>query len=178
MTRDKFEEIKSNLKYTKCIDQNVSDKAWCIRKLLILFQKNIQQFGFWKTALSVDEMMAKSYAKTSFKQFIRGKPVRFGLKFWGLCTADGYVLNLDLYCRKNSSIGVNLGKCALESRVMLNLLEPLFKSVASVKLSQYHIYCDNFFTSFDLIVHLKKLVGLRYTGTIRENRVQEKIIKE
>ncbi|XP_014483092.1 PREDICTED: uncharacterized protein LOC106748758, partial [Dinoponera quadriceps] len=33
--------------------------------------------------------MAKSYAKTVLKQFIRGKPIRFGLKFWGLCTLVG-----------------------------------------------------------------------------------------
>ncbi|RLU16478.1 hypothetical protein DMN91_010546 [Ooceraea biroi] len=85
-------------------------------------------------------MMAKSYARTTLKQFIRGKPIRFGLKFWGICTSDGFLLDLDLYCGQNSN---------------------------------YHLYFDNFFTSFDLVLHLQKL-GLRCTGTIRENRVSEK----
>jgi len=50
-----------------------------------------------------DEMMVKSYAKISLKQFIRGKPIRFGIKLWGLCTSDRFLLNLDLYCGKNGN---------------------------------------------------------------------------
>ncbi|XP_034935816.1 piggyBac transposable element-derived protein 3-like [Chelonus insularis] len=173
MQRDTFEKIKSELKYSMPKDNDPSDKAWRVRKLLQLFQRNIRQFGLWKTALSVDEMMAKSYARTSLKQFIRGKPIRFGLKFWGLCTADGYLLNLDLYCGKTSSIGDKSGKCALGSRVVMELLDPFLKSIPPKKISQFHLYCDNFFTNFDLLVHLKKL-GLQCTGTIRENRVKEK----
>jgi len=122
MSRDKFEEIKSKLKYSKTKDQDANDKGWRVRALLKLFQSNILKFCIWKTALSIDEMMAKSYARIPLKQFIRGKPIRFGLKFWGLCTSDGYLLNLDLYCGKNSKIGDKLVKCALGSRVVLNLL--------------------------------------------------------
>jgi len=122
MSRDKFEEIKSKLKYSKTKDQNPNDKGWRVCVLPKLFQSNILKFGIWKTALSIDEMMAKSYARTPLKQFIREKPIRFGLKFWGLCTSDGYLLNLDLYCGKNSKIGDKLVKCSLSSRVVLNLL--------------------------------------------------------
>lgn len=173
MSRDQFEEIKTKLKYSKAADEDSKDKAWRVRKLLQMFQKNIQLYGFWKTALSVDEMMAKSYARTSLKQFIRGKPIRFGLKFWGLCNADGYLLNLDLYCGKDSSTEGKLAKCSLGSRVVIKLLEPFFKMTNSKSITQFHLYFDNYFTSFDLILHLEKL-GLRCTGTIRENRVKEK----
>ena len=68
-------------------------------------------------------MMAKSYAGTSLKQFFRGKPIRFGLQFWGLCTSDDFVLCFDLYCGKNSKIGVKFSKCALGSRVVMDLSE-------------------------------------------------------
>lgn len=37
----------------------------------------------------------------------------------------------------------------------------------------YHLYCDNFFTSPDLFVHLQSL-GLRATGVVRKDRVKEK----
>lgn len=96
MSRDTFLEIKSKIKYSKTSDEKKDDKAWRVRILLCLetcqFRKNIQKFGFFESALSVDEMMAKSYARTSLKQFIRGKPIRFGLKFWGLCSANGYLI--------------------------------------------------------------------------------------
>lgn len=173
MTRTKFEQIKSKLKYLKSKDNDNNDKGWRVRALIKLFQQNIRKFGIWGTALSVDEMMAKSYARTSLKQFIRGKPTRFGIKFWGLCTADGYLLNLDIYCGKNSAVGDKLTKCALGSRVVMNLLKPFFEMTAAGKVSQYHLYFDNFFTNLDLVVHLKKL-NLKCTGTVRENRVREK----
>jgi len=54
--------------------------------------------------MAIDEMMVKSYARTTLKQFIREKSIRFGLKFWGLYTTDGYLLDLNLYCGKNSTI--------------------------------------------------------------------------
>jgi len=173
MSRDKFEKIKSELKYSKAEDRNPNDYGWRVRNLLNLFQTNILKFGIWRTALSVDEMMAKSYARTALKQFIRGKPIRFGLKFWGLCTSDGFVLGLHLYCGKNSEIQNKFSKCALGSRVVMNLLQPFFDTIPVGKISQFHLYFDNFFTNLDLVVHLKKL-GLKCTGTIRENRVKDK----
>lgn len=105
MSRQEFETIKCKLKYSKNKDKDPNDRGWRVRSLLKLFQSNIIKFGIWRTALSIDEMMVRSYAKTVLKQFIRGKPIRFGLKFWGLCTSYGYPLNLNLYCCKNSQIG-------------------------------------------------------------------------
>jgi len=154
MARSKFEKIKSKLKYSKAKNNNSNDKAWRVRELMKMFQRNILKFGFWRTALSVDEMMAKSYAKTSLKQFIRGKPTRFGLKFWGLCTTDGYLLNFDLYCGKNSVVREKLAKCVLSSRVVMNLLKPFFEMTAPGKIPLYHVYFDNFFTNLDLVVYI------------------------
>jgi len=123
------------------------------------------KYGFYETQLCVDEMMVKSYAKTSLKQFIRGKPIRFGIKLWR-CTSDGFLLNLDLYCGKNgNSLDKKLNGCALGTRVLMNLLKPLLFRTRSQNRSMYNVYFDNYFTSLDLVLHLKKL-GLGATGTI------------
>lgn len=45
-------------------------------------------------------------------------------------------------------------------------------NVPKKKLAQYHLYFDNFFTSPDLVVHLRKN-GLRSIGTIRKSRVNK-----
>ncbi|XP_043465716.1 piggyBac transposable element-derived protein 1-like [Leptopilina heterotoma] len=66
-----------------------------------------------------------------------------------------------------------LDKCALGSCVVLGLLQNLLSSVVPRNIVKYHLYFDNFFTSSDLLVHLKN-VGLRATGTVRANRMQEK----
>ena len=74
---------------------------------------------------------------------------------------------------ENSKIGVKSSKCPLGSRVVMDLLEPFFNKTSAGKISQFHLYFDNYFTNLDLIVPLKKL-GLKCTGTIRDNTVKEK----
>ena len=70
---------------------------------------------------------------------------------------------------------MTFSKCALGSRVVMDLLELFFNKTAAGKMSQFHFYFDNYFTNLDLIVHLRKL-GLKCTGTSRDNRVKEKNI--
>ncbi|XP_033221082.1 piggyBac transposable element-derived protein 3-like [Belonocnema kinseyi] len=174
MSRNQFELIRLKIKYSNNTANNPNVKGWRVRAVLNLFQTNILQYGHFQTALSIDEMMVKSYAKTSLKEFIKGKPIRFGLKIWVMCTSNGYLLAWDLYCIKNNQIGDNLlTKCALDFRVVMKLLQNLLHVTVPRKFVLYHIYCYNYFTSFYLILHLKKR-GLRAIGTIRKNRVKVK----
>ncbi|XP_043480427.1 piggyBac transposable element-derived protein 3-like [Leptopilina heterotoma] len=173
MSRDRFLHIKTNLKCSKVKDKNPNDAAWRVRAILDLFAKTITSFGFFETALSVDEMMVKFYGRLNIKQYIRNKPVRFGVKMWGLCGADGFLFKTDIYCGKNGKNSSNLNSCALGSRVVLNMGQDLLLNTIPKKLDNYHIYFDNFFCNPDLIVHLKK-VGVVATGTVRQDRVKEK----
>lgn len=66
-----------------------------------------------------------------------------------------------------------LAKCSLGSRIVIQMLEKVFENVSIRNLHKYHVYFDNLFTSPDLLVHLQRL-GLRATGTVRENRVSIK----
>jgi len=141
-------------------DKNDSDKVWKIRKIINMFRKNIQQFNFFCSALSIDEMMVKFFGRTILKQFIRNKPVRFGIKLWVLCIY-GFLLDFDVYCDKDESIKE---KCALGSRVV-KMLREFFQKKSSDEISKYVTF-DNYFCSPDLLVRLKKL-GLRATGTVR-----------
>lgn len=63
----------------------------------LLCQK-YQQWGFMHEKLSIDEAMIKYFGHHSSKQFIRGKPVRFGFKNWMLTSSCGYLYNFDTYC--------------------------------------------------------------------------------
>lgn len=175
MSRLKFLEIKSNLKLSNPEDEDPNDKAWRVRGPLEIFRKNIKRFGFFSTALSVDEMMVKFYGRTSLRQFMRNKPVRFGIKLWGICDSNGFLYDCDIYCGKGSQFPksgnvTKLKNCCLGSRVVLQMLHKLFTDVIHKKRQKYHLYFDNFFTSPDLLVHLRRL-GLRATGTVRTNRV-------
>ncbi|GFS84854.1 chimeric ERCC6-PGBD3 protein [Nephila pilipes] len=50
-----------------------------------------------KQQLSVDEIMVPYFRHHSFKQFIKGKPVRFGYRDWCLNTKLGYLKQFEPY---------------------------------------------------------------------------------
>jgi hypothetical protein len=122
---------------------------------------NFMQFGVWHGNVSVDDSMVPYYGKNSIKQFIGGKPIRFGFKLWALCSSDGYPYHVDIYCGKDSGAVGPLGE-----RVVTKMVD-LIERYSS--LSNHHMYFDNFFTSYRLLTALRDR-GICATGTVRENR--------
>ncbi|GFW98920.1 BED-type domain-containing protein [Trichonephila clavipes] len=58
-----------------------------------------------------------------FKQYIKGKPIRFRYKMWALCGNNGYCYNFDLFCGKevfDAASTVVLSKEPLVTRVRRN----------------------------------------------------------
>ena len=53
---------------------------------------------------SVDECMIPYYGRHSSKQYIRGKPIRYGYKVWSLCTSDGSGVWFEPYCGRDTCI--------------------------------------------------------------------------
>ena len=102
-----FSKLKiadANIKFHKPDDEYAKDKAWRVRQIMNIFNQNIKTFGYFCTALSIDEMMINFYGKISFKQFIRGKPIRFGIKKWALCGSNCYLFRIDIYCGRNEKV--------------------------------------------------------------------------
>ena len=53
---------------------------------------------------SVDESMVPYFGNHGSRQFIYGKPIRYGFKVWAICTSDGAALHLEPYCGKSNRI--------------------------------------------------------------------------
>ena len=53
--------------------------------------------------LSIDKSMVPYRGLHSAKQYIKGKPVKFGYKLWMLCSSDGYPYNFEIYCGQRRS---------------------------------------------------------------------------
>nr|CAI5841887.1 unnamed protein product [Callosobruchus analis] len=98
MSRNRFQEIKKYLHLADNTKLDKRDKMYKIRPLMNKLNKKLQQFGIFHKDLSIDEAMIKYFGHHSSKQFIRGKPVRFGYKNWMLCSSTGYCYNFDTYC--------------------------------------------------------------------------------
>lgn len=165
MSRNRFQEIK---KYLHLCDNLIAvesmDKMYKVRPLADILMTKFLQWGVFHQDLSIDESMVKYFGRHPAKQFIRGKPVRFGYKNWMVTSSDGYCYAFDLYCGK--SPGANPTE-PLGTRVVKQLLDKL-----STNPRDHVVYFDNFFTSFDLLRDLRQ-VGFRATGTVREGRTKK-----
>lgn len=97
MHRDRFFQI---MKFIRSVDNNeinTGDKAWKLRNLITKNQTSCIENAVPVQYIYYDESMIKYFGRHSCKQFIRGKPIRFGCKMWCLKSSDGYLINFDIY---------------------------------------------------------------------------------
>jgi len=170
MRRDRFFQI---MKFINCADNNeinVRDKSWKLRNLMKKLQTRCIDNFVPVQNINYDESMIKYFGRHSCKQFIRGKPIRFGYKMWCLKSSDGYLINFDIYQGKLPGGKPNyenvFGKCAAPLIYFLENLSPEKRKLP------YRIFFDNLFTSANLLSFLKDR-GYSGTGTIRENRLSK-----
>ena len=112
--------------------------------------------------------MVRYYGHHYFKQFIRGKPIRFDFKQWTMCAADsGYCFKTELYTgKRNDDHQVD----GLGASIIMNNINAIRTP------SNYAFYFDNFFTSFQLMCKLKER-KIAATGTVRRNLINKCRIK-
>ena len=125
---------------------------------------NLNKAGHWfvdEGQFSVDEVMIPYFGRHSSKQYIHGKPIRYGYKVWSICTSGGSGVWFEPYCGRDTRVeDMGLGH---GPNVVLQLVEK-----ASL-LPGSELFFDNLFTSFPLLDNLsaRNIAG---TGTVRQNR--------
>ena len=163
ISRATFRSIKKYIHFADNQNLEVGNKVAKIAPLYTALNEAFVQFGVFHEDLSVDESMVPYFGRHSSKQFIRGKPIRFGYKLWSLCGADGFPYHLKVYTGKEAGATTNT---PLGTRVVEHMVK-VVKENGDVKC--HHMYFDNFFTSYALLSSLSK-DGMQATGTIRDNR--------
>ena len=105
---------------------------------------------------AIDEAMVPYKGRSSLKQYMPQKPVKRGFKVWVRAdSTNGYVSQFQVYTTSSTEKG-------LGSRVVKDL-------TASIHHSNHHVYCNNFFSSFQLFSDLLS-VCIYACGTVRSNR--------
>ncbi|ERL96017.1 hypothetical protein D910_00810, partial [Dendroctonus ponderosae] len=72
-----------------------------ILHLIDIVNDRFRKYGGLDENISIDESMIPYYGKHYAKRYIRGKPIRFGLKYWAICTSSGYLVSFEIYTRKS-----------------------------------------------------------------------------
>ncbi|XP_067939618.1 piggyBac transposable element-derived protein 3-like [Watersipora subatra] len=175
--RNRFRDLLTKLhvvnNLTASDENKQKDKLWKVRPWLESFRENCLKLTPEEN-VSIDEMMCEFRGKTNpIQQYIKGKPHPWGFKIWGRADPAGILYDFDVYqggTGQRSALGQG-------ADVVLKLTESLKYN------SNYKIFADNFFTSLGLITALNER-GMRYTGTVRKNRMgqctllQEKELKK
>lgn len=166
-SRNRYIEIKRNLHFNDNLElpnEENPKKTYKVQPLFDMFNKNYIKFGVFSKNLSIDEQMVRYYGHHYLKQFIRGKPIRFGFKQWLICCGQtGYCFNADLYeGKKKNTHAIEVS--SVGSTVVT-------QKISVCQTPQNHVfYFDNFFTSFDLMTNLTGR-NICATGTVRSNRM-------
>lgn len=113
--------------------------------------------------------MVPYFGSHGSKQFIRGKPIRWGYKIWTGTTKNGYIEWFEPYQGAKNQGPEEYRELGLGASVVLRFADMLQERS---KEAPFHIYCDNFFISFPLLKELTAR-GLKCTGTLRENRLSD-----
>lgn len=165
MRRRRFEEIFRNLHLVNNDVIDRSDKMAKVRPLINVLNEKFLKYMPIEQSLSVDESMIPYFGRHGCKQFIRGKPIRFGFKAWVLALRLGYCAQLDIYQgrRKDGEVEFGLGE-----HVVMKFADILKEHYDGI---QFSLYFDNFFTSAKLVTSLGEK-GFAATGTVRQNRTE------
>ncbi|KAL3198612.1 hypothetical protein MRX96_014427 [Rhipicephalus microplus] len=168
MRRNRFKAIFSNLHVADNNNLPLDDRFAKKRPLFKLVNQKFLLYAPLPECYSIDESMCEYFGKHGCKQFLKGKPIRFGYKLWCLCTPLGYLLSTEPYQGKYGVAPESKNDLCLGGSIVVDMVGRLESKTDLC----FHEFFDNFFTSLKLVRKLTTL-GVKSTGTFRENWIEK-----
>ena len=166
MSRDRLLEVHRYLHFTNNEALHAPgspgyDKLGKIKPIITALSERFKAVYEPGKNISTDEAMIQFKGRSTIKQYLPMKPIKWGIKVWMWAEAEaenGYVSAFEVYTgKKGDSVEHGLG-----ATVVKNLSNDLHHTYR-------HLYFDNFFSSVDLLLDLLR-IGLYECGTLRTNR--------
>ena len=134
------------------------------RWLLTEMTKNFQAHFNPGEYICVDEMMVPYSGRYCYiKQYMKSKPIRYGIKIWAMCcSGTKYIHNLEVYLGKAIDVDDKEQNGLIGQGVVLRLCKNLYYQ-------NHTCIFDNFFTSPKLLESLLQR-GIYSVGTVRQGR--------
>ena len=165
MSHDRFLSILKFLRFADPRNLMANDRLKRIRPFLAevqsIFKNNYQP----NREICVDESLVLYKGCLLFKQYIKSKRARFGVKIFSACSSEGYMYNFEVYSGKGDQIfptPADGDDLSMSERIVTHLVKDLLDM-------GYSVYTDNWYTSARLaeyLLHRDTLV----TGTCRKDR--------
>lgn len=157
MSCRRYEQILRNLCCSS--DEKSDDRLHKVSQLLKTLLRHFQEACYPDEVLSLDESLLLFRGRLSFRQYIKGKAAKYGIKFFELCSIDGYVFNIEIYKGQQEK----LEAVSKIDSLVLRLISPYLNT-------GHHLIMDNYYNSVGLSELLLKKHKTHTTGTLRANR--------
>lgn len=159
MTRERFVQIKSVLRFDDPLRRDRHDKLAPVRDMFQEFNSNLSRHYVPSPYLTIDEQLLEYHGRVRFRQYISSKPGKFGIKILWLCCAESYyILNGVIYIGVGTVVpNENLTTFG----VTMHLMQPFLNTGR-------HLTGDNWFSSMQLVDALREK-DTSYIGTMRNN---------
>jgi len=143
-------------------ERKKTDNLTHIRWLFDQFVRCCQQSYIAHEYMTIDEMLLAFRGRCSFRVYIPSKPAKYGIKIQALVDAKSfYIFNLEVYAGKQPAGPYAVSNSAFA--IVERLIQPISKS-------NRNLTFDNWFTSYELMMHLLAEHRLTSTGTVRKNK--------
>lgn len=165
MPRDRWLGI---WKYLHLVDEmdptvNKNDAIYKSRPLLDYLMPKFRLHFSPRQHLSLDEGMIPTKNRLAIKQYIKAKPIKWGIKSFLLCESEtGYMLHAEIYTGRNDDFIPELGAVG---SVVYRLVRD-----GEVAHKNHILVMDRFYNSVTLFHYLQYQMGIFAVGTLLANR--------
>ncbi|XP_050308396.1 uncharacterized protein LOC126744872 [Anthonomus grandis grandis] len=165
MSISRFKFLMRCLRFDNILDRQerkLEDKLAPVRDMFEDFVQKCQNMYTVSENVTTDEMLEAFRGRCGFRQYIKNKPARYGIKIFAMVDSKNlYTSNLEIYADKQPPGPYYLDNSAFE--VVKRLVFPISGIGRNVTM-------DNWFTSVPLSEELMKNHNLTMVGTIRKNK--------
>ncbi|XP_066946066.1 piggyBac transposable element-derived protein 4-like [Macrobrachium rosenbergii] len=115
--------------------------------------------------VTIDEMLVAFRGHSPFRQYIPGKPAKYGIKTHALCDAKTfYVCNMEIYAGTQPDGPFKADKQNNPSQAVVTRL------ISDISGSATNVTFDNWYTSYPRVESLLRDHNLTAVGTLRKNK--------
>lgn len=143
-------------------ERKAIDRLAPIRDMFEKFVGNCQKNYNVSAFVTIDEMLEAFRGRCGFRQYIKSKPARYGVKIFAMCCARSfYTSKLEVYAGSQPEGPFKIDNSA--KSVVHRMVQPISGSGRNVTV-------DNWFCSVPLCAELLENHRLTLVGTLRKNK--------
>lgn len=165
MSRNRFHFLLRCLRFddpATRADRRKLGKITHIREIFEKFVSNCKSAYTISEYATIDEKLEAFQGRCSFRQYIKNKPAKYGIKIFMLCDSRTfYTSNMEIYAGSQPEGPFEINNSAKD--VVERLVQPISGTNRNVTM-------DNWFTSVPLSIALLKNHKLTMVGTIRTDK--------